>query len=296
MEKLRLSSELANDVLNRIEELNPQLNAYVHIDPARVRRDAQLAEKEILRGRYKDSLHGIPISLKDNILTAGIPTTAGSKILGNYVPAEDAFIVRRLRRAGAILIGKTNLSEFACGTETNNPRFGRTRNPWDTRRIPGGSSGGGTAATAAFMCPASIGTDTGGSIRSPSALCGIVGLKPTFGRVSCQGVIALAPSLDHVGTLRGSAMDAAIVLNAIAGHDPQDGLSVRHPVRDYRSQAGQELTVCGLAFRENSSSTIWMKKLKQPFGRQASRYSNSMFVWKRSHSPICRIPKQPALT
>jgi aspartyl-tRNA(Asn)/glutamyl-tRNA(Gln) amidotransferase subunit A len=260
MEKLRLSSlsivelapllskreispsELANDVLSRIEELNPLLNAYVHIDPAMICRDAQVAEKEILRGRYKGPLHGIPISSKDNILTAGIPTTAGSRILGDYVPAEDAFIVRRLRKAGAILIGKTNLSEFAYGTETNNPRFGRTRNPWDTRRIPGGSSGGGAAATAAFMCPASIGTDTGGSIRSPSALCGIVGLKPTFGRVSCQGVIALAPSLDHMGTLTRSAMDAAIVLNAIAGHDPQDELSVRHPVHDYRSQAGQELT------------------------------------------------------
>lgn len=260
MEKLRLSSlsigelapllakrtispsELIHDVLDRIEQLNSRLNAYVYFDPATARRDALQAEKEILRGRYKGPLHGIPISLKDNILTAGIPTTAGSRILGNHIPSEDAFIVRRLRKAGAIMIGKVNLSEFAYGTETNNPRFGQTRNPWDTRRIPGGSSGGGAAATAAFLCPASIGTDTGGSIRIPSALCGIVGLKPTFGRVSCQGVIALAPSLDHVGPLTRSVMDAAIVLSAIAGHDPQDELSVRNPVPDYRSQAGEELT------------------------------------------------------
>jgi aspartyl-tRNA(Asn)/glutamyl-tRNA(Gln) amidotransferase subunit A len=231
--------ELTDDVLDRIEQLNPRLNAYVHIDPAMVRRQARQAEKEITRGKYRGPLHGIPIALKDNILTAGVPTTAGSRILDDFVPSGDASIVRQLRRAGAILIGKTNLSEFAYGTETDNPRFGRTLNPWDTQRIPGGSSGGSAAATAAFMCPAAIGTDTGGSIRIPSALCGIVGLKPTFGRVSCHGVIPLAPSLDHVGPLARRVLDAALILGAIAGYDRLDELSLRNPVPDYFAHATQ---------------------------------------------------------
>jgi aspartyl-tRNA(Asn)/glutamyl-tRNA(Gln) amidotransferase subunit A len=229
--------DVAEDILNRIQESNARLNAYVYVQPEMVRQQARRAESEIVRGLYRGPLHGIPISLKDNILTAGVPTRAGSKILGNYVPAEDATLVRRLRRAGAVLVGKTNLSEFAYGAETNNPHFGRAFNPWDTERIPGGSSGGSAAAVAALMCSASIGTDTGGSVRIPSALCGVVGLKPTYGRVSCHGVVPLSSTLDHVGPLARGVLDIALVLRVIAGYDRLDEFSSRKPVPDYFSQA-----------------------------------------------------------
>ena len=232
--------EIVEDMLERIEESNPRLNAYVYVEAETAREQARRAENEIVRGSYRGPLHGIPISLKDNFLTAGVPTRAGSKILANFVPNEDATVVKRLRRAGAVLMGKTNLSEFAYGAETNNPHFGRTLNPWDTQRIPGGSSGGSAAAVAAFMCSASIGTDTGGSIRIPSALCGIVGLKPTYGRVSCHGVVPLSSTLDHVGPMARTVLDVAIVLQAIAGYDRQDEFSARKPVRDYFSEAQQK--------------------------------------------------------
>lgn len=232
--------EVAEDVLARIQESNEKLNAYVFVQPEAVREQARVAEKEIVRGDYRGPLHGIPVSLKDNLLTAGVPTRAGSKILGNFVPQEDATVVKRLRRAGAIFVGKTNLSEFAYGAETNNPHFGRTFNPWDTQRIPGGSSGGSAAAVAAFMCTASIGTDTGGSVRIPSALCGIVGLKPTFGRVSCHGVVPLSATLDYVGPMARTVLDVAIVLQAIAGYDRLDEVSARKPVPDYFSEAKQK--------------------------------------------------------
>jgi aspartyl-tRNA(Asn)/glutamyl-tRNA(Gln) amidotransferase subunit A len=225
--------EVVRAVLERIQELNCRLNAYIYVNPDEVQKKAREAEHEIMHGRYRGPLHGIPIALKDNILTARIPTTAGSKILKDFVPAENAFVVDRLRRAGAILIGKTNLSEFSYGTTTNNVHFGPTLNPWDTQRSPGGSSGGSAAAVAACMAAASLGTDTGGSIRIPSALCGVVGLKPTFGRVSRHGVVPLAASFDHVGPLARSVLDVAIVLRTIAGYDSRDEGSVRKPVPDY---------------------------------------------------------------
>jgi aspartyl-tRNA(Asn)/glutamyl-tRNA(Gln) amidotransferase subunit A len=232
--------ELADDVLERVQESNPLLNAYVYVHPEMVRKQARQAESEIRRGAYRGPLHGVPISLKDNFFTSGVPTRAGSKILGDFIPNEDATVTKRLRRAGAVLIGKINLSEFAYGAETNNPHFGRTLNPWDTQRIPGGSSGGSAAAVAAFMCAASIGTDTGGSIRIPSALCGIVGLKPTYGRVSCHGVVPLSSTLDHVGPMARTVLDIAIVLNAIAGYDRLDQFSARKPVPDYLAETKQK--------------------------------------------------------
>lgn len=229
--------ELTQIMLARIERINPQLNAYLTVTAEQALEQARQAEKEICapRGRahYRGPLHGIPISLKDNIWTRGVRTTAGSKILRDFVPDEDAFVVTCLRRAGAIILGKTNLHEFAYGVTTDNPHYGPTRNPWDTSRIPGGSSGGPAAAVAAGLCCASIGTDTGGSIRIPAALCGIVGFKPSYGRVSSFGVVPLATSLDHTGPLARCVADAAILLRAIAGRDLLDETTIPGPVPDF---------------------------------------------------------------
>lgn len=213
--------ELTKLMLARIEGLNPKLNAYLTVTAELALTQAKKAEAELFapRGRkHRDrgALHGIPISLKDNIYTKDVRTTAGSKILKDFVPQHDATVVAQLQEAGVILLGKTNLHEFAYGVTTNNPHFGPTRNPWDLSRIPGGSSGGSAAAVAAGLCYGSIGTDTGGSIRIPAALCGIVGLKPTFGRVSVAQVIPLSPRLDCVGPLARSSGDAAALLDAIS--------------------------------------------------------------------------------
>jgi aspartyl-tRNA(Asn)/glutamyl-tRNA(Gln) amidotransferase subunit A len=213
--------ELTKLMLARIEQLNPKLNAYITVSAELALAQAKKAETELLapRGRkgHRDRgpLHGIPISLKDNIYTARIRTTAGSKILKDFVPQHDARVVVQLKEAGAIILGKTNMHEFAYGVTSNNPHFGPVHNPWDLSRIPGGSSGGSAAAVAAGLCYGSIGTDTGGSIRIPAALCGIVGLKPTFGRVSVADVIPLSPRLDCVGPLARSAADAALLLDPI---------------------------------------------------------------------------------
>jgi aspartyl-tRNA(Asn)/glutamyl-tRNA(Gln) amidotransferase subunit A len=208
-------------MLARIERLNPKLNAYITVTAEVARAQAKKAEAELCapRGRkgYRDRgpLHGIPISLKDNIYTAGIRTTAGSKILQDFIPKEDAAVVGQLRQAGVVLLGKTNMHEFAYGATSNNPHYGPVRNPWDLSRISGGSSGGSAVAVAAGLCYGSIGTDTGGSIRIPAGLCGIVGLKPHYRRVSAAGVVPLSTTLDHVGPLARSAVDAALILHAI---------------------------------------------------------------------------------
>jgi aspartyl-tRNA(Asn)/glutamyl-tRNA(Gln) amidotransferase subunit A len=214
--------ELTQVALLRIEKLNPRLNAFITITAERALRDAKSAEREMRRGKYRGLLHGIPVTLKDNIWTRGIRTTAGSKILKDFVPAADAEVAKRLWNAGAVLLGKTNLHEFAYGITTENPHYGATRNPWSTDCIPGGSSGGSAAALATGVGFGSVGTDTGGSIRIPAALCGIVGLKPTFGRVSCDGIVPLAVTLDHAGPLTRSVADAAILLDAIAMDETPD--------------------------------------------------------------------------
>ena len=221
--------ELTNFFLDRIEKFNPSLNAYLTITRESALAAARESEKRFKQKRPRGPLEGIPIALKDNIWTRGIRTTAGSKFLENFVPDEDATVAASLHRAGAIILGKTNLHEFAYGVTTNNPHYGPTRNPWDTTRIPGGSSGGSASAIAAGLCVASVGTDTGGSIRIPAALCGIVGLKPTFGRVSCHNVVALAPTFDHVGPLARTTADAALILGVIAGRDPLDAATVSQP-------------------------------------------------------------------
>ena len=225
--------ELVQLYLARIEHFNPTINAFLTVTGALALQDARRAERELLRGHRRGLLHGIPVALKDNIYMSGIRATAGSAILRDFVPAEDATIVRRLRRAGAVVLGKTNMHEFAYGISSENPHFGAVRNPWALERISGGSSGGSAAAVAAGLCVASIGTDTGGSIRVPSSLCGVVGLKPTFGRISVHGVLPLAPSFDHVGAIARSTHDTAALLNVLAGRDPLDPASVSKAHGDF---------------------------------------------------------------
>jgi aspartyl-tRNA(Asn)/glutamyl-tRNA(Gln) amidotransferase subunit A len=215
--------ELTEFCLARIEALQGRINAFITVTGDLARKQARQAEREIIRGNYRGPLHGIPISLKDLFYTTGIRTTAGSKVLRNFVPVENAVVVDRLLSAGAILLGKTNLHEFAFGATNVNPHYGPVRNPWDPARISGGSSGGSAAAVVAALSLASVGTDTGGSIRIPSAACGCVGLKPTYGRVPLDGVVPLATSLDHVGPLTRCVVDAALLLEVLAGsasHQP----------------------------------------------------------------------------
>lgn len=213
--------ELVELTLDRIAKSNSSINAFLTVTTEFARQQAKTAERQIRRNGPKTLLHGVPVSLKDNIFTRGIRTTAGSKILTDFLPDHDADVAARLAAAGAILIGKTNLHEFAYGITSENPHFGPVRNPWARDRITGGSSGGSAASIACGMGFASIGTDTGGSSRVPPALCGIVGLKPTFGLVSLEGVVPLAPSLDHAGVLARSVADACIVLELIAGKYPR---------------------------------------------------------------------------
>ncbi len=228
-------AELTSAYLARIERLQPETNAYVTLTAERATADAKTATSEIAAGNYRGVLHGIPIGLKDLYETAGIRTTAGSKVLANHVPGKDCTAARKLREAGSVLLGKTNTHEFAWGTTTNNPHYGATHNPWDLDRIPGGSSGGSGAAIAAGMAAGTLGTDTGGSIRIPAALCGCVGLKPTFGRVSKAGIVPMSWQLDHPGPITKTVEDAAIMLGAIAGYDPDDFATVPVPVPDYRA-------------------------------------------------------------
>ena len=227
--------DLATACLDRIERLNPMLNAFITVTHESAMAEARVAEDEIQRGEWRGPLHGIPIGLKDLIDTAGVRTTCGSALFADRVPSEDAEVVQRLKRAGAVLLGKQNLQEFAYGGTSASSHFGPVHNPWNPKLIAGGSSGGSAAAVAAGMCFAAIGTDTGGSIREPAAFCGIVGLKPTYGRVSTRGVFPLSWSLDHVGPLCRNVRDAALMLEAIAGYDVLDVTSVDWPTESYAS-------------------------------------------------------------
>ncbi|MBE3558268.1 MAG: amidase [Ktedonobacteraceae bacterium] len=217
-------TELVEETFERITQLDGEIQAFVTLMCEQALQDAEQAEHELRVGLYRGPLHGIPVAIKDLIAVKGVRTTAGSRVLADYISQEDATVVELLRKAGAIIVGKTNTFEFAYG-----PYAPPTRNPWDYSRTSGGSSGGSAAAVAAGMCLAAIGTDTGGSIRIPSACCGITGFKPTYGRVSCYGVIPLSWSLDHVGPMARSAEDCAILFDAIAGYDPRDPNSVSGP-------------------------------------------------------------------
>src|ERR1700688_2404149 len=233
--------ELTQTYLDRIDAVDERIVSYITVTADVAHEMARKAEAEITAGRWRGPFHGVPIGLKDLCYTKGILTTGGSKILGEFVPNHDSTVWTRLSEAGAVLLGKLNLHEFAYGASTNNPHWGTCRDPYDLDRIPGGSSGGSGAAIVARTAAATIGTDTGGSIRIPAACCGCVGLKQTWSRVSRYGVMPLADSLDHAGPITRSVRDAALMLNIIAGYDPNDAPSSREPVPDYTSRLGGDL-------------------------------------------------------
>jgi aspartyl-tRNA(Asn)/glutamyl-tRNA(Gln) amidotransferase subunit A len=236
--------EVTNAYLDRIERTDAKLRAYITVTSEVARTAAKKAEQEISSGNWRGPFHGVPIALKDLCYTRGIRTTAGSKIFGDFIPDFDCTLWQRLADAGAILLGKLNLHEFAAGATNTNPHWGICRNPYNLDRVPGGSSGGSAAAIVARSAAATIGTDTGGSIRIPAAFCGCVGMKQTWSRVSRYGVFPLADSLDHAGPITRTVRDAALMLQVIAGHDPSDATSSREPVPDYASACGR--TIKGL--------------------------------------------------
>ena len=233
--------ELTEAALARAERLQPQLNSFITILHEQARSQAREQEAAIARGEYLGPLQGIPIGIKDNLATAGILTTLGTRVLSDYVPDEDADVVRRCKQAGAIIIGKENLEEFAAGATSNNPFYGAVHNPWDLDHVPGGSSGGGAANVASGVTFASLGTDLGGSVRLPGTFCGVVGLKQTFGRVSQRGLLVTSFNGDHIGPMTRSVSDSALVLQAIAGYDSLDPSTIPVPVPDYSAALGQNL-------------------------------------------------------
>jgi aspartyl-tRNA(Asn)/glutamyl-tRNA(Gln) amidotransferase subunit A len=245
------STELVEESLRNIEKAQPKWNAFMTVTAASARAEAKQADAELRAGKDRGPLHGIPIAHKDLFCTRGVKTTAGSRIYADYVPDFDATAVRKLRDAGAIMLGKTGLHECAYGITSNNPHYGAVRNPWDPERIPGGSSGGSAAAVAGGLVLMATGSDTGGSIRCPASYCGIVGLKPTFGLASKYGVLPLGYSLDHVGPLAWSVLDVAIALQAMAGYDRSDACSVRRATVTYLPSGEVGLRGCRVGLPEN---------------------------------------------
>jgi aspartyl-tRNA(Asn)/glutamyl-tRNA(Gln) amidotransferase subunit A len=229
------AEEATRAYLDRAERLDGRLNAFLHRDPEHALDQARSIDRRRRNGEPLGALAGVPVAIKDVLCTRGELTTCGSRMLANFRPPYDSTVIAKLKAADAILIGKTNMDEFAMGSSTENSAFGPSRNPWDLECIPGGSSGGSAVAVAADFAPLALGTDTGGSIRQPASLCGVVGLKPTYGRVSRYGLIAYASSLDQVGPFAHDLVDTALILNVISGHDPLDSTSVDRPVPDYRA-------------------------------------------------------------
>jgi len=246
--------ELTEAYLARIDAVEKRVMAYITVTADRARADASRADSEIAAGRWRGPFHGVPVALKDLCYTSGIRTTGGAKILADFVPAYDATVWARLAEAGAVLLGKLNLHEFANGASSSNPHFGFVRNPYNLEHIPGGSSGGSGTAIVARTAAATIGTDTGGSIRVPAAFCGCVGMKQTWSRVSRYGVLPLSDSLDHTGPITRTVRDAALMLNIIAGYDPNDASSSREPVPDFTSRL--DAGIAGMRFGVIKELTI----------------------------------------
>jgi aspartyl-tRNA(Asn)/glutamyl-tRNA(Gln) amidotransferase subunit A len=234
------STELTQFFLDRIQQFDKQLNSFITVTPDEALAAAKVADEQRAKG-HVGPLHGIPLAHKDIFCTQGIKTSCGSKMLDNFISPYDATVVTRLKEAGTILLGKTNMDEFAMGSSNETSFYGPVKNPWDTERVPGGSSGGSAAAVAAYLAPVATGTDTGGSIRQPAALCGITGIKPTYGRVSRYGMIAFASSLDQGGVFARTAEDTALILNAMAGFDERDSTSVDTPVPNYTATLNDSL-------------------------------------------------------
>ena len=228
------SREATEALYKRIGEVDGKIKAYLMLTEEEAFRQADEVDRKIAKGERIEDLAGIPVGLKDILCTKGVRTTCGSKILGNYIPFYDGNVIRKLKEREAVFLGKLNMDEFAMGSSTENSGFHTTRNPWDLKRIPGGSSGGSAAAVAADECIAALGTDTGGSIRQPASCCGVVGLKPTYGRVSRYGLVAFASSLDQIGPITKDVEDCAIVIGGISGYDPSDSTSVNVEVPDYK--------------------------------------------------------------
>jgi aspartyl-tRNA(Asn)/glutamyl-tRNA(Gln) amidotransferase subunit A len=277
------SRDLVEAVVDRTTQLEPTLHAFLHLDPDSALAQAEAADQQA--GEDNGTLNGIPIAIKDVLAVAGMPATAGSKILEGFIPPYTASAVDRLRQAGAIIIGKTNTDEFAMGSSTENSAYGLTRNPWDTSRVPGGSSGGSAAAVAARMVPVALGTDTGGSVRQPASFCGVTGLKPTYGRVSRYGLIAFGSSLDCIGALGHSAEDVAEIFTIMAGHDPLDATcspapvpalllvtSGSRPLQGLRIGVPQEYFIAGLQPEVQQATQTAIAQL-QSLGAEASEIS-----------------------
>ncbi|GAB4304834.1 MAG: Asp-tRNA(Asn)/Glu-tRNA(Gln) amidotransferase subunit GatA [Oscillatoriaceae cyanobacterium] len=231
--KERSAEEIAREAIERIEALEPKIKGFLRLTPEKAIEQARRVDAKIAAGEEIGMLAGIPIAIKDNLCTKGIRTTCGSRILENFIPPYESTVTEKLAEAGAVMVGKTNMDEFAMGSSTETSAYQLTANPWDLTRVPGGSSGGSAAAVAAQMCPIALGSDTGGSIRQPASFCGVVGLKPTYGLVSRYGLVAYASSLDQIGPFGRSVEDVAIVLSAIAGYDPKDSTSLNVAIPDY---------------------------------------------------------------
>lgn len=234
------AAELADAYLDRISEIDGKLESYISVTPERAHEDAEKAQKKIDSGEA-GTLCGIPLAIKDNICTEGVLTTCASRMLENFIPPYNATVMNKLEAEDIVMLGKTSMDEFAMGGSTQTSAFKKTKNPYDTGRVPGGSSGGSAAAVGASLCAAALGSDTGGSIRQPSSFCGVTGLKPTYGRVSRYGLVAFASSLDQIGPIAKDAHDCAYLLNAIAGYDPHDGTASKLDTMDYTSKIGMDM-------------------------------------------------------
>ena len=244
--KERSAVEITKEALERIQQVEPKVHAFLCVTDEVALEQAKRVDAKISAGEEIGLLEGIPVGIKDNMCTQGIATTCASRILENFVPPYESTVTQKLKQAGAVMVGKTNLDEFAMGSSTENSGFQVTANPWDLSRVPGGSSGGSAAAVAAGECPVALGSDTGGSIRQPASLCGVVGMKPTYGLVSRFGLVAFASSLDQIGPFSRTVEDSAILLGAIAGHDPRDSTSLKGEVPDYTQSLKPDFKAKGL--------------------------------------------------